>query len=193
MPRRTRKLTTPPSSIVRSCRTTSATRRSRTVLLTVATAARAAASQDSSLTPMTSVTRYTLSAICGLQFAGRWGSVLPELRGAVAKSSPCGRVTARLDDPRHHSRELVPVVRAVDEVQELVLPDHEVHAVGMRGHLEHLTPLAIHGDDPDPHRRLRLLQREAPCMPPQRSLPDGPQLTPDRSGPLSEVIHHPNI
>src|SRR6476660_8196011 len=46
-----------------SCRTTSATRRSRTVWAAVSTAFRAAASQDSLLTPITSVTRYTLSAM----------------------------------------------------------------------------------------------------------------------------------
>src|SRR5215213_6733653 len=53
----------PPSPIVRSWRTTSAIRRSRTVLAAVSTAVRAAASQDSLLTPITSVTRYTLSAM----------------------------------------------------------------------------------------------------------------------------------
>jgi hypothetical protein len=60
---RTRKFTTPPSPIETSWRTTSAMRRSRTVLAAVSTAPRAAASQDSELTPITSVTRYTLLAI----------------------------------------------------------------------------------------------------------------------------------
>src|ERR1700755_2882976 len=49
--------------MVTSWRTTSATRRSRTVFAAVSTAARAAASHESLDTPMTSVTRYTLSAI----------------------------------------------------------------------------------------------------------------------------------
>ena len=52
-----------PSSIVTSKRVASATRISRTVCATVSTALRAAASQESGLTPMTSVTRYTLSLI----------------------------------------------------------------------------------------------------------------------------------
>src|SRR6185295_15705860 len=52
-----------PFSMVTSVRMTSATRRSRTGLAAVSTALRAAASHDSLLTPITSVTRYTLSAI----------------------------------------------------------------------------------------------------------------------------------
>ena len=55
--RRTRKFTTPPSPIVTSWRTTSAIRRSRTDFAAVSTALRAAASHDSVLTPITSVTR----------------------------------------------------------------------------------------------------------------------------------------
>src|SRR4051794_22317101 len=102
MPSRTRKLTTPPSSIVRSWRTTSATRRSRSVWPAVVTAARAAASQDSSLTPITSVTRYTLSAITG---SSRRCSrpVLQEHRPVVGK--PAARLLPlrpppQLDPPR---------------------------------------------------------------------------------------------
>src|ERR1700750_3219050 len=49
--------------MVTSCLRTSATRRSRTDLAAVSTALRAAASHDSLLTPITSVTRYTLSAL----------------------------------------------------------------------------------------------------------------------------------
>src|SRR4051794_40209134 len=62
-----------------SWRRTSAIRRSRTVLAAVSIALRAAASHDSLLTPMTSVTRYTLSAMdCSSpRMAGR-GGVLPE-------------------------------------------------------------------------------------------------------------------
>src|SRR5439155_16353738 len=63
MSRRTRKLLMLPFSIVTSSRTTSATRRSRTDFAAVSTALRAAASHDSLLTPMTWVTRYTLSVI----------------------------------------------------------------------------------------------------------------------------------
>src|SRR3954452_8590244 len=63
MSRRTRKLLMLPFSIVTSSRVTSATRRSRTDFAAVSTALRAAASHDSLLTPMTWVTRYTLSAM----------------------------------------------------------------------------------------------------------------------------------
>src|SRR3954452_10895821 len=63
MARRTRKWTTPPSATVTSWRTTSAIRRSRTDFAAVSTALRAAAAHDSLLTPITSVTRYTLSAM----------------------------------------------------------------------------------------------------------------------------------
>src|SRR5438445_9852272 len=49
--------------MVTSSRTTSPTRRSRSVLAAVSTAFFAAASQESLLVPITSVTRYTLSAI----------------------------------------------------------------------------------------------------------------------------------
>jgi hypothetical protein len=59
---RTRKALIRPSSIVTSCLTTSASRRSRKELAAVSTAVRAASSQDSWLVPMTSVTRYTLMA-----------------------------------------------------------------------------------------------------------------------------------
>src|SRR4051812_34106888 len=52
-----------PFSIVTSVRSTSATRRSRTLFAAVSTALRAAASHDSLLTPITSVTRYTPSAM----------------------------------------------------------------------------------------------------------------------------------
>ena len=84
IPSRTRKFTTPPSPIVTSWRTTSATRRSRTVLAAVSTATRAAASHDSLLTPMTSVTRYTLSAM-GLSSVGS-GSV-PNGKGSRCDSA----------------------------------------------------------------------------------------------------------
>src|SRR5713101_9231851 len=47
--------------MVTSSLTTSATRKSRTVRAAVSTAVRAAASQESVLVPITSVTRYTLS------------------------------------------------------------------------------------------------------------------------------------
>src|SRR5207245_11027286 len=62
--RRVRKRAILPSSIVTSSLTTSATRGSRRLPAAVCTALRAASSQDSALTPMMSVTRYTLSAIC---------------------------------------------------------------------------------------------------------------------------------
>jgi hypothetical protein len=57
IPSLTRNEVTPPFSMVRSWRTTSAMRRSRTVFAAVSTALRAAASQDSVLTPITYVTR----------------------------------------------------------------------------------------------------------------------------------------
>src|SRR5665213_1346880 len=61
MLRRTRYSATFPSLIVTSKRVASATRRSRTVRAAVSTALLAAASHESVLTPITSVTRYTLS------------------------------------------------------------------------------------------------------------------------------------
>src|SRR4051794_8072795 len=76
--------------MVTSWRTTSATRRSRTVLPAVSTAARAAASQDSLLTPITSVTRYTLSAM--------WDSS----RSGAAK--PTGSTTRSAAGPRSAQR-----------------------------------------------------------------------------------------
>src|SRR3954449_5035296 len=79
---RTRKLLIAPFSIVTSSRTTSATRRSRTVLAAGSTALRAAASHDSLLTPITSVTRYTLSAIFR---SSRWR----EVGGTLAQRDEC--------------------------------------------------------------------------------------------------------
>src|SRR6266498_4840122 len=63
IPSRTRYSATLPSWIVTSKRVASATRRSRIDCAAVCTAFLAAASHDSVLVPITSVTRYTLSVI----------------------------------------------------------------------------------------------------------------------------------
>ena len=60
--------TLPSSSIVTSSLVTSATRRSRSEPLAVATALAVASSHDVSLVPMTSMTRYTLLAMSGSSF-----------------------------------------------------------------------------------------------------------------------------
>src|SRR6266487_6661225 len=67
--------------MVTSSLSTSATRRSRTLLAAVSTATRAAAAHDSLLVPMTWVTRYTLSVMSApLSSAGT--------RAALPKESP---------------------------------------------------------------------------------------------------------
>src|SRR5690348_3814001 len=77
--------------MVTSVRITSATRRSRTVRPAVSTAFRAAASHDSLLTPITSVTRYTLSDISPPSLAfGRF----PELSQIRPRRHTSGPVRA---------------------------------------------------------------------------------------------------
>src|ERR1700748_166792 len=82
--------------MVRSWRTTSAMRSSRTLLAGASTAARAAASQDSLLTPTTSVTRYTLSAMTYL--LGKDGAGSASLSALARRVSRVGART-QLEDP----------------------------------------------------------------------------------------------
>src|SRR5437660_5398572 len=82
--------------MVTSVRMTSATRRSRIVFAAVSTAFLAAASHDSLLTPITSVTLYTLSDISpspfvtlaeGTTIAGTAGAARPGMGPIVRRSS----------------------------------------------------------------------------------------------------------
>src|ERR1700736_2714092 len=80
----------PPSSTCRSCSTTSATRRSRSDLRAVFTAVTAASSQDWVLVPMTSMTRYTLTASSLIPDPGR--DVKREVRLPGQRSAVCDHV-----------------------------------------------------------------------------------------------------
>src|SRR3954452_2111 len=71
--------------MVTSSRTTSAIRRSRTDLAAVSTALRAASAHPSVLTPMTSVTRYTLSAMRLPSVGGSRRTLSGCLRACVAQ------------------------------------------------------------------------------------------------------------
>src|SRR5881392_3559566 len=71
-----------PSSMFRSCSTTSATRRSRRDLRAVFTAVTAASSQDWVLVPMTSMTRYTLTEASSV---GSCRSLVPPGSGRYAR------------------------------------------------------------------------------------------------------------
>src|SRR3954462_9876420 len=73
--------------MVRSSRTTSAMHRSRTDFAAVSTALRAASAHPSVLVPMTSVTRYTLSAIRLPSVGGSGGLLQEVVRSAARRSS----------------------------------------------------------------------------------------------------------
>src|SRR4051812_25004180 len=80
--------------MVTSSRTTSAIRRSRTDFAAVSTALRAASAHPSVLTPMTSVTRYTLSAMRLPSVGGSWRTLSDRLRFGVAQELRPARVGA---------------------------------------------------------------------------------------------------